>query len=149
MPIVFECVCGKQLRAKDTSAGKAFTCPACNAAIEVPSPGAIDLGIDLSDKADTTTDAPPAVDPPAQTEPERISRADYLASRRRYASPIESPPNRVAVVDFSMPFESLVMFLVKLEFALVLATFLAAALVGLVVGIPLGLILLLLAAFGR
>lgn len=48
MPIVFACVCGKQLRAKDGSAGRAFRCPACQADVVVPLPEAVDLGIELA-----------------------------------------------------------------------------------------------------
>jgi hypothetical protein len=47
MPITFTCPCGRQIRAKDGSAGRSLECPSCGANLEVPAPDAIDLGISL------------------------------------------------------------------------------------------------------
>jgi hypothetical protein len=38
MPITFACVCGKQLKTKDESAGRVVLCPSCKAEIRVPDP---------------------------------------------------------------------------------------------------------------
>jgi hypothetical protein len=45
MPIVFDCVCGKRYRVKDSGAGRAFSCQACGQDLIVPVPDAVDLGI--------------------------------------------------------------------------------------------------------
>lgn len=138
MPITFACLCGKKLRAKDSGAGRSFDCPGCGASIEVPVPDAVDLGIQTNDGPDEPS--PAVVIPPVATSPlivsERLSRSDYLASRKRAAS-IPSSPRRdavaVTVVDFDMPFGSLVWMLFKFEFA----AFVALILVGATLLIPL------------
>lgn len=59
MPITFTCACGKQLRAREGSAGRAFNCPSCGTDLVVPGADATDLGIDRSDPKE----APPAIAP--------------------------------------------------------------------------------------
>jgi hypothetical protein len=58
MSIVFTCPCGRQIRAKDSSSGRTFACPACGMSLEVPPVGAVDLGIDTSDPNVTPADDP-------------------------------------------------------------------------------------------
>lgn len=67
MPIVFDCPCGKRIRAKDGSAGRNAPCPACGQVLEVPAPDGVDLGIDLGDidAPSATTPARRPIDAPA------------------------------------------------------------------------------------
>jgi len=75
MPIVFACVCGKQLRAKDGIAGRAFRCPACQADVIVPAADAVDLGIDLNTELGKPANGPAIrVPAPAGMADDRIDR---------------------------------------------------------------------------
>ena len=148
MPIVFDCVCGKRLRAKDSSSGRAFPCPACGEVVEVPVLDAVDLGIKTGGDEGPFDSTPVPVSSVAVAAPpssvprssQVMSRADYLASRHAGRDPVP-----VSVVDLDVPFGSLVWLLFKFEFASVLA----AILVCIIVGIPALFVLILVSLAAR
>ena len=98
MPIEFSCSCGKLLRVKDGTSGRVFACPSCGQRLEVPSPDAIDLGINLSspidDAASKSADdsnispsvfsaTPPLIQPPSSPPPIR-PKDQSLATKRAF-----------------------------------------------------------------
>jgi hypothetical protein len=132
MPISFACPCGRQIRVKDGSAGRVLSCPACKSRLQVPAPDAVELvDLGIKEPADDPDFAGPyPVAGPAKAVP-------LPARRASQASPNDT--NRVKVVDFDIPFGSMVGFLVKFEFASLLAAILVAA----IVLVPIGLLLLI------
>jgi hypothetical protein len=112
MPIEFECPCGARYRVKDRNAGRAFQCRACNMSVMVPGADGVDLGI--------RTDDPPApvdmIPPGLALDPSAPAPSIVLADRPK-SLPRRTAAQRVVVVDFDMPFGSLVRLLIKLGLA--------------------------------
>ena len=117
MPIVFACPCGRQIRAKDGSAGRVFACPTCGKVLEVPPADAVELGIKTN------------VDQPDLAVPKRSQRGNPSLQITPSIHP-RQPASRVVVVDFDMPFSSLVWLIVKFQ----CASIVALLLIGLVLG---------------
>ena len=135
MPIEFTCECGQRYRVKDSYAGRAIQCRGCRADIEVPPADAVDLGI--------VTEKPYADEPVANMPLADVRAADAVAgatvslspARPRTRSTYPQPPavQRVVVIDFDMPFSSLVWLLIKLVLAATLATAFVWAIIAAVV----------------
>ena len=99
MPIDFACACGRSMRVPDDAAGKRAKCKDCGIVFVVPDPkGASPVAPAVTPQALQPTPAPGTEANPYQPAP-------------------SAPPSRVAVVDFDVPFWSLVVFLVKLSVA--------------------------------
>jgi hypothetical protein len=110
--IEFDCMCGARYRVKDRNAGRAFQCRACQASVIVPDVEALDLGIR------TGNTPPPSVPAPDAPVPDSSWSAPAIVFAQRPPSPgRRATPQRVVVVDFDMPFSSLVWLLIKLSLA--------------------------------
>jgi hypothetical protein len=99
MAIEFSCPCGRVIRAKDGSRGRVFACPACGQSMEVPAPGAVDLGIVTAPPMKLA----PSPTAPAEHEyrmiqvPPRVEIRSGASHNRRVADFLEGIVNKMAL----------------------------------------------------
>ncbi len=148
MPILVDCPgCRRKLRVPDATAGRRGRCPRCDSAFVVPDlpddfPSFLPIEADdgpvrLSDHRPTPLPPPPSPGP-------------YRPQAWRFGFPGPMPgqyesAQRVVVIDFDMPFGSMVSFLFRWTLAAFVVG-LAFAAIFLVIALALSL---LLALFGR
>src|SRR5215510_14186671 len=86
MPIIFDCECGKKLKARDDLAGQWVDCPACGRGLLVPlaDSASTPAEVAIKEEAPARSPSPPAY-PPAWRPP------DYAAAR--YAQPVIAAPS--------------------------------------------------------
>lgn len=101
MPIVFNCTCGKPLRAKDESAGKKTKCPHCSAVVSIP--GALRGGGPPSTQIEAlpldmvwpTIEVQPTADPGSSTQ----IKIDSLSAAAGGAGDPQRPSDRPRPAD--------------------------------------------------
>lgn len=154
MMISFHCpACSHRLKVPDTSAGRRGKCPACGEPVDVPFATVDDSGTFpvTAPAAATSSAAPipvaraaPAVavavaTPPAPANgrpaaapavPEPDEGPVPLWKRPGYVPGAGAGPTRVIVVDFEMPFASMVGFMVKWTLAAIPAMLILVAIAG-------------------
>lgn len=99
MPIAFACTCGKGFQVKDEFAGKRTKCPACGAALTVPTAQALEPPPSTSQKAGTDEDEAyqllsegPEPAPSASAQWNRPTEPVFSAPARPAPPPPPVPP---------------------------------------------------------
>jgi hypothetical protein len=109
MPIIVDCrECGRKLRVPDSAAWQQKKCPNCGSPIRIEAPS-------------SPSDLPETTPPVASVPTAQPTTTPYQAWR-------DSRPPRVVVVDFDMPFASIMLFMIKWVIASIPAAFLVLCL---------------------
>lgn len=172
MSVTVDCPsCKRKIRVPDTAAGRRGKCPSCGTILDVPTAAQVvvfaTLSLDEDDLPYGHTSPVPEPGPAVASSSSGGARSSSLkavasalhghhsgeasggVSPRSVGASHSAGPLRVAVVDFDMPFWSIVMLMVKLVIAAIPAIFILCLIWFIVSALAMLVALSLMAPWGR